>query len=217
MPPLTRADLEGPLKQLLADDGPEAALDACVRLATAGFEASKRSGASLSVFAHPPFPPAPESDAPRAWEAWGIALEDTAARLPATVGFDGDALGPTILAAASGARGRLGQLVEGRGVQKDAGGKSLLIARSLTQGLTPEEWLAQASAYRLWLRGYYNVNLFVDPFFGKPSVEPYVAQGTSVLARALRSPRPGVVLARAAASGERDPLTELDARLLFSA
>lgn len=206
---LTRADLERPLKQVLTEDGPEAALAACVRLATTGFEASKRSGASFSVFAHPPFPTAPKSDTPRVWEVWDTVLADAAARLPETLGFDSDTLGPTILAAASGARGQLSLLVDGRGVQKGA-----RIGHGLMQGLTLDEWLAQASAYRLWLRGYYNVNLFVDPFFGKPAVEPFVAWGTGVMARAMRSAHPGVVLARAAASGERDPLTELDTRLL---
>ena len=39
------------------------------------------------------------------------------------------------------------------------------------------------------------------------------AKGYGVLARALRSGQPGVVLARAALKGDSDPLTDLDARL----
>ena len=210
---LTRADLEAPLKRVLAEDGPEAAMGACVRLAEAGFLATKKSGASLAPFARAPFPPVPKEGSPvRAWEAWGVALDDAAARLPETVGFEGDALGPTILAAASGARGRLVLLVHlcasnGRGVQTGADGEPQPVAHGLRDGLTPEEWLAAARTYRLWLRGLYNE---------EPAAERYVFRGSGLLARALRSASPGVVLARAAESGETDPLTDLDSRLLLS-
>ena len=38
-------------------------------------------------------------------------------------------------------------------------------------------------------------------------------KGLGVLARAMRSDRPGVVFAQAAAIGESDPLVDLDSRL----
>ena len=41
------------------------------------------------------------------------------------------------------------------------------------------------------------------------------AGGYNVLARVQRADSPGVVIASAAASGEVDPLTELDARLFM--
>ncbi len=44
-------------------------------------------------------------------------------------------------------------------------------------------------------------------------VHQHPAAGFGVLARARRSPHPGVVLARAAAQGETDPLTDTDSRL----
>lgn len=209
---LTRADLEAPLKEILAAEGAEAALEACLRLAEAGFAMTKRSGASFSPFVHLEFPTAPNSAELRAWEAWGVALEDTAACLPETEGFDNDAFGPAILAAASGARGRLLHLIHchasnGRGIQTGATGEPLLVAHGLFEGLTQEEWLGAARTYRLWLRRLCDEEL--------EGGEPFTARGTGVLVRAMRSPQPGVVLARAAASGERDLLTERDARLLL--
>ena len=38
-------------------------------------------------------------------------------------------------------------------------------------------------------------------------------QGYAILARAVRADQPGVVIASAAASGEVDPLTDIDAQL----
>ncbi|MGC4044573.1 MAG: hypothetical protein QM758_12330 [Armatimonas sp.] len=208
---LTRADLEAPLTQILEQEGAEAALETCLRLSETGFAVTKRSGASFSPFASIPFPHAPESTVPKAWEAWGVALEDTAARLPETEGFASDAFGPAILAAASGARGRLLHLIHcyasnGRGIQAGADGELLPISHGLFEGITQAEWLAAARTYRLWLRGLCKEEL---------EAEPFVARGIGVLARAMRSSQPGIVLARAAASGEQDPLTERDARLLL--
>lgn len=48
---------------------------------------------------------------------------------------------------------------------------------------------------------------------GRALVEGHVTKAFNVLARATRSPRPGVVFARAAAIGETEPLTDLDSRL----
>ena len=210
---LRRADLEKAVTQTFAEDGPEAALSACARLAEAGFAVAQRSGASLSPFVRAPFPSPPNTTEVRAWEAWGVALEDTAARLPETLGFGGDALGPTLLAAVSGARGRLAHLIHwhasnGRGIQAGPDGTPLPVPHGLMEGLTPQEWLAAARTYRLWLRHLYDNDLVPAPF---------VSLGSGLLARALRAARPGVVLARAAASGELDPLTEREARLLVGA
>ena len=48
--------------------------------------------------------------------------------------------------------------------------------------------------------------------YGVP--EPAKPRGFGVLARAMRSSRPGIVFASAAANNEVDPLTDLDSRLL---
>jgi hypothetical protein len=50
--------------------------------------------------------------------------------------------------------------------------------------------------------------------WGQAGQERNAPGGFSVLARARRSPRPGVVFARAAANGEVDPLTDVYGRVL---
>ena len=48
---------------------------------------------------------------------------------------------------------------------------------------------------------------------GQEARERVGSRGYAALARAMRSPRPGVVFALAAAGAEVDPLVDLDSRL----
>ncbi|KPK79482.1 MAG: hypothetical protein AMJ81_13160, partial [Phycisphaerae bacterium SM23_33] len=111
----------------------------------------------------------------------------------------------------SGARGRMEHLVcllAGR-CGLDEAERPFFTTRGMCQGLRPRELFAVAAHARRAL-GEFAVELASA---GRARLESQVTKGFNVLARAMRSDRPGVVFAQAAAIGETDPLTDLDSRL----
>ena len=209
---VTKASLLAAMRAVLARDGVEPTLEALERLMRRGFEVARQSGASISPFvgAELERPPEPASDTPDGWQAYADELAD---RVAACTDYADADLGPQLLAVKSGARGSVGQLVwlnGSRGRVVDAEGRPIVpIRRGLRDGLTPQEALACVVGARKGL------GMTVEQCIraGRELREAGAPKGFGVLARAMRAARPGVVLARAAATGEVDPLTDLDARL----
>ncbi|HIJ74380.1 MAG TPA: hypothetical protein HPP83_09790 [Candidatus Hydrogenedentes bacterium] len=192
-------------------DGIEEVLETLERLMRRGFELAKASGASLSPFVGSglELPQEPAGKDPDDWSAHAEAVADCIA---SRHDFDSADLGPQLLSVKSGARGNLCfllNLIGPRGVVADANGEPTIVRHGFVQGLTPDEAFACAAGAREGLaqtaiectRQYYGVREVSEP------------KGFNVLARAMRAERPGIVFARAAASGEVDPLTDLDSRI----
>jgi hypothetical protein len=84
-----------------------------------------------------------------------------------------------------------------------------MIRHGYRDGLTPQELFATAVAY--WMAVIETVQ---DAEHLTPAENALgTGEGYRVLARARRSPAPGIVFARAAVTAEEDPLTNLDSRL----
>ena len=159
-------------------------------------------GASLDA------PTPPETDDVGAWNAYAEELAD---RLAARTDYDDD-LGPQLLAVKTSARGSLRQLlwlVGPRGAVVDATDALVPSRRGLREGLTPRESFLLVVGARRGL-GRTVLECTRTAYGIREAAAP---RGFNVLARALRASRPGAVFARAAATGEIDPLRDLDSRL----
>ena len=109
-------------------------------------------------------------------------------------------------------RGRqhLPSLIGPRGVLQDSH-ENLVIARhTLVEGLTSVEMYASVVGARKGLAQLLTKMEQMDRNArDRTETSPF-----TVLARARRAKRPGIVFARAAASGEVDPLLDVDSRLM---
>ncbi len=208
---ITRQTLEDSLHLIVQREGVEKFLDLLHRLMPRSFEAAKQSGASLSPFprAHIELPTDPQTDHPEAWDAYSDEIADA---LGSRTDFNDPALGPQLLAVKTDARGdlpKLVSLVSSPGSVTDPRGERIPIRHGLCQGLSPDELYACAAL----ARESGGRTALECAQLGYSLREAGVPRGFNVLARAMRAKRPGVVFARAAAAGETDPLTDIDARL----
>jgi hypothetical protein len=232
---LTRGALLDAMRGVLAREGAPATLERLDRMMRRGFELARASGASIGVFAGSGIPrPAPPVDGDPA--VWEVYAEEVAARIAAYEDYQDPETGALLLASRCGARAQLSQLTEiigAGGVVNDAEGKAVPIRHGFVEGLSPQELyaLAHDGQAALW-RSHHMQGFFLP--FSRSHTPPFPAgrwrshqmqgftvrfeqthrpRGHSVLARAMRSSHPGIVFARAAAAGEADPLTDVDARL----
>lgn len=204
---LTRPALVAALKDLLAREGADQTLTALDELIEAGFEAARNSGASMNPFfgsgIERPAPPAGHD--PEAWNAWADQWFE---RVAARTDFGDPDLGPQLLAVKSGAAGSLRHLrylLGALGTLTDIAGQQQPNRRSPVDGWTPDELFASAAHTRArWAE--------FAPLYERTPPAP-TARGFTVLARARQARRPGIVFALAAATGEADPLTDVDSRL----
>ena len=209
---VTKASLLEAMREVLEREGAGATLERLERLMHRGFEAAKASGASISPFPDAGFerPPLPERGA---FEDWRAHAEELADRIAARTDYDSVELGPQLLAVKSGARGALRQLARllgSMGMVIDPSGRPAVpIRRGLVEGPSPDEVFACVAGSR---KGLAQTALRCART-GCEIREASVSKGFGALARAMRATRPGAVLARAAAAGEADPLTDLDSRL----
>ena len=208
---VTRESLGEAMKSLMERDGVEEAMQALDRLLKRGFQAAKESGASMSPFIGESVerPAAPEGEDARAWHRY---FEQLAERLASRRDFDSPDLGPQLLSVLCGARGRMEHLMvqvsEAR-FQPDC--LPVPARRGLRDGLEPAEMFARAASAREALG-----QVAVDCVRRAYGIAEAARSGAfTVLARAMRAPHPGIVFAHAAAIGETDPLTDLDARLFL--
>jgi hypothetical protein len=191
-----------PCQNIMRQQGVDALLNVLDNLAKEGFAAAQASGASINplIGLHVKLPINMQSGSniSGAYDAYIASLAEVLiSRTDYHV-----ALGPQLLAIKSGARGHIKQLI------------SLLWGSQVTEhgytfGLNPDELAAVAAI--TWRR-LLSLNNEWEQMVSKGSTEP-VSRSFRVMSRAMRSSHPGVVLARAAAVGEVDPLVDVDSRL----
>ena len=212
---LERAALTRQLQALCEARGVDQAMAAVQGLWRLGLDRSRAGGASAHPFLHEAVDRSdrPDGDDAWVWVAWAEALAD---RLAARRDFDEPTIGPQLLLVASGARGRVEQLVQAAG----AGGAMLAAPegplvpdrRCFAEGKDARAIFDRVVGARMGLAA-----VMLDP--AESVRHAYAAStaaggGTGPIARALASRCPGVVFAQAARRGEVDPLTDPDARLL---
>ena len=197
-------------REMLRRDGEEKTLEILEGLMRLGFEAAKRSGASVNPFAGEslPEPAEPESMDIETCLTWLDEMNDA---LLARTDYESNDFGPQLLAVKSGARGNAGQLrnLLTGAVIADIDNRLFFTRRSFVAGHDAEEFFTWTVGS---LRGLAQTALSCLDL-GRERRRMCEPKGFSVLARAMRSRNAGVVLARAAANGEIDPLTDPDARL----
>ena len=199
------------LADAMARGGAKAALDTAMRLQDLGFEAARKTGASMSAFigSSLAWPDPPAGDDPDAWRDYP---DEVSAVLAQFRTYDDDELGVPVLLVESGARGNWQQLrlyVAAQGITPNAQGGFTPVKRGFREGLTPEEIFARAIGARWGL-----ANALAEMLAIQSDLEMQSAPGGyGVLARARRSETPGVVFARAAQKNECDPLTDEYSRL----
>ena len=208
---ITRVTLAQSMRTVLERSGTEEVLFRLEQLMRRGFEVAKASGASISPFIGTDLerPPEPEGDDPVSWFNYA---EELAEQILSTTDYQNSDLGPQLLAVKTGARGRrhLPRMIGPRAGVEDIHGKSVIVRRSLVEGLPPEELYACAVGSRKELAG---IAGRWNPIHNEVT-DRHPLEWFTVLARARRAQRPGTVFARAAASGEVDPLVDAESRLL---
>lgn len=200
------------LCDLMRTDGVEAVLQAMQNLMDRGFQAARESGASISPFIGSTFalPDMPEGDDPGDWDEY---MEEVTDLIQSRIDYSSSDIGPQLLAVKSGARGTIAQmprLVSASGLVTDAAGQSVPIRHNMRDGLTSDEIFACIAGAR---KGLAKLASDMDTAWAYGFRAEHAPKGFGVLVRAMRASHPGPVLARAAAAGECDPLTDLDARL----
>jgi hypothetical protein len=208
---VTRESITTALRAVLERDGVEWALEAAERLMRRGFEVAKESGASISPFIGSglEYPAQPATDTPESWAAYA---EDLADIIASCSDYDSKDLGPQLLAVKSGARGdirRLVRLLGPQGMAEDLSGKLMAVRRGYRDGLTPDELRVRIIEAREGLGR--TAREYAEMGYGPRELAR--SNAFTVLARAMRAEKPGVVFARAAATGETDPLADIDSRL----
>ncbi len=195
----------------MACDGAKAALDLAARLWDLGYDAARKTGASMSAFigSSLDWPDPPEGDDPDVWRDYP---DEVSAVLAQFGGYDDDDLGIPALLVECGARANWQQVrlyVAPQGVTRNDQGGFTPLKHGFREGLTPEELFARAIGARWGL-----ANALAEMIAIQSDLETQSAPGGyGVFARARRSETPGVVFARAAQKGERDPLTDEYSRL----
>jgi hypothetical protein len=207
--PISREWAIAAISAALESSGPEGTLAMLDELWALGFDVARLSGASIHPFAQ-----APEGSLPGALKGCGRALERVADVLAASTAFDDPLLGPQLLSARADGPQRitpLVQLVAGHPGIVDANGETVPIGHGFVEGLTRDEQLAMVAESRRNLAGV----VAQWPSLGRELRQRKQNRSFHLLARAMRTPHPGIVFARAAASGETDPLIDLDSRLFL--
>ena len=173
-------------------------------LARLGYQAARNAGASYSPFfaSNLHLPPMPENDNPDRW--WSY-MEEAAEAILAGTDFDDPSFGPQLLSVKTREKNRLRItfLAGPRGLVMDAADQLRVVRHTQVEGMQPEEAFACVAGAR---RGFAEILL-------KSEIAPAAPSGWNVLSRARRAKHPGIVFARAAASGEVDPLGDMDSRL----
>ena len=201
--------LAGAMRQVLTDKGVDAAMEVVQQLTGLGLEETRASGASISpaIGQGLDLPVPPEGEEDEAWETYKAELDEL---LLSSTDYQNAHIGPQLLAikVRSAGRTHLRALIGPWGPYRDIYGERMIVRHSLIEGFAPHEMTAYMAASRtklarVWQR-WEEIGREIE---SRPSAL------STVLARARRSERPGIVFARAAANGEVDPLTDVESRL----
>lgn len=210
---ITLASLRGSMASYLSQHGPECTLDVLHRLMLLGLATVRQSGCSLNPFSHRVMPPVPPTGSITPEEA-RATTEAAVDQVISRTDYDTHPFGPQLFAIKSGARGNTMQLAFGLICRTiiDYDRKLHYFATSALGGLSPDACFMSYIGARLGIaQCNINVTVSMRQSYGLP--EPAAPQGFGVFARAMRSPSPGPVVARAALANESDPLTDADSRL----
>ncbi len=184
---------------------PAAILERLQSLMQLGCQVVRSSGASFSPFiaSNLHLPPAPESSDPAQWQVY---TEEMSEALLSGKDYSDPTLGPQLLLAQIRQRNRFGLpfLLIPHGPISDAGEQPFLMRHTLVDGLSPQEMYAQLAGAR---RAFAEI-LVKGAHLSQSESARSQSTGMGVLSRARRSPYPGIVFARAAASGEVDSLDD---------
>lgn len=207
--PLPQSEIVAMMAEILERDGAQAVLQVANSLADLGYARARATGASFSPFisSQVPLPVAPAGDAEEDWKDY---MEACAEAILSGRDYANPNLGPQLLSAAVRPRSRrfLPFLVGPFGLAEDSAGQTTVIRHTIVEGRTAQELYANIAGARQGLAKL----AFDSEKILQESARP--GEATTVLARARRARRPGTVFARAALSGETDPLTDLESRLL---
>ena len=210
-PLFTQARLSELLDGFLEEDGVAGMLAKLQALAQLGYEAVQASGASMSPFIcmDQDKPPAPASADPARWEVYA---EELAEKILSSTNYRDAFIGPQLLDAHARTWNRqsLPIIVGVRGVVKDVDGKPFIVPHNYTEGLTPREMYTCMVGAR---QGLAQIHVQTEQMAQdmSSSSEP---SSLNVLSRARRARFPGLIFARAAATGEMDLLEDEFSRLL---
>ena len=208
----TQVALEDGMADWLAQTGVENALETIEKLRKLGEGIVQKSGASISPFVgnNLDWLPAPESDNVERWQEYVSQLAEQFATFNDYADND---LGVHLTTMKTRSRPPqlrgLIWLFANRDPATDVNGDPFIVRNSHVSGLTSEEMNACVVGAREGLAR------FSQQWDQLIQVTPAGSDHTrfSVLARARRAQHPGIIFARAAAIGERDPLTDIDSRL----
>ena len=158
---------------------------------------------------HWDFLPPPEDTDPARWEAYREAVNE---QILASNNYDDLETGPQLLDthARPNRIYAMQVLVGTRGLTTNASQQPYVIRRRMIDGLTPEEMFAAVPGAR---QGLANIVLQSEAAARDPFMD-HQHTSLEVMVRARRSKHPGIVFARAAASGEVDPLEDVENRLI---
>ncbi len=208
----TQIALEGIMMDLLADKGLESALETVEKLRLVGDDVVRKSGASVSPFlgTNMDWISTPQSKDP---EHWRVYVSQLAEQFASFSDYADPELGVHLTTMKTRSRPPqlrgLIWLFANRDPATDANGDPFIVRNCHVSGLSPAELNACAVGAREGLAH------FAQQWDQISQIAPAGSDHTkfSVLARARRTQHPGVVFARVAAIGERDPLTDVDSRL----
>jgi hypothetical protein len=208
----TQVALEKIMLDLLVEQGLDRALECIEKLRKLGEDVVEKSGASISPFAGERmyWIPKPQSNNPEHWREYVSQLAEQFATFN---DYADPELGVHLITMKTRSRPPqlrgLTWLFANRDPSTNANGKPVIVRNCHVSGLSPDEMNACVVGARQGLAH------FAQQWDQISQITPAGSDHTkfSVLARARRSQYPGVIFARAAAIGERDPLTDLDSRL----
>lgn len=209
---ITRNTLGWALQISLERDGAEKTLCAIQKLMKRGFDTAKESGASISPFIGESLERGllPPDHDEAAWEAY---TEEMNEQLATRTDFSDDDMGPQLLAVKSLAQGRLesiSQMVVRWNSVRHGLPTPPNVRRGYREGLRPAD--LRAVAHRHW-EALVRVHHEMAALGRSLKRDNPVGNPASVLGRAMQANRPGIVFARAAATGETEAFTDIDSRM----
>ena len=209
---ITRSTLGWALQIVLERDGAAKTLCTIQELMKRGFDLAKESGTSINPFIgesleREPLPPDHDEVA---WEAY---TEEMNEQLATRKDFSDNDMGPQLLAVRSLAQGRIesiSQMVVRWNSMKHSLPTPPNVRRGYREGLRPED--LRAVAHRHW-EALVRVQHEMAELGRSSKRNNSIGNQASVLGRAMQANRPGIVFARAAATGTVEPLTDIDSRM----